>query len=175
MYEHIFFPARMQPPHIGHISVIKKAIDTTYKLTILIYETEKKDQNNPFDGEEIKFMIQNSLDYEELEKVEIILMPYFENISDRYQFVEDNTELDIGTLILTDSKALVGKYESQGYEVINPHELIKDNIKAKIRGTTFRELILSENNEWEKYAAKGTLIFNKEKPLKDIISKYNTL
>lgn len=54
-----FFWARMNPPHRGHMKIIKKALERVDNLIIVIGSAERKNEKqNPFSGTERKRMLE---------------------------------------------------------------------------------------------------------------------
>lgn len=55
------FIGRMNPPHIWHISVIKKALEKNTKVLILLWSNWKINSNNPLNFEIRKFLLEKCL------------------------------------------------------------------------------------------------------------------
>jgi len=63
---------RMNPPHIGHIRVIKKAIKENGRLIFFLWSANKQDKKNPFSCED-RFLFLETYFKQEIEREELII------------------------------------------------------------------------------------------------------
>jgi len=73
-----FFWARVNPPHAGHLWIIKKALSQVDRLVIVIGSSERKNQkDNPFSGAERKKMLDAYLKEEgiDMTRVKVFALP----------------------------------------------------------------------------------------------------
>ncbi|MGA3192327.1 MAG: adenylyltransferase/cytidyltransferase family protein [Candidatus Bathyarchaeia archaeon] len=89
-----FFWGRFNPPHKGHVEIIRRILRQVDDLIVVIGASQNKNtKSNPFSGEERKQMLEAYLKEEELdEKVKIIPLPDSEvSIQDAVRYVLNNT------------------------------------------------------------------------------------
>ncbi len=166
-YDNIFMPMRLQPPHLGHIEIIKKASQLSNRVNILIYTTKNQDINNPLTAKQRKTIIEYSLNQLNLKNIKITIMPYFEDNDKRFEFVYENKLVDNKSAIISGDEFIKKEFEKRGNTLINPYD-ITHSVK-EISAGKIRDLILKGNNEWKSYAASGTLHYYEEFKLKETL------
>jgi nicotinamide-nucleotide adenylyltransferase len=73
---------RFNPPHYGHINLIKKILKEVDSLVIAIGEAStKNEKRNPFSGSERKQMIKAFLREEKIQRVKVVLVPTTKSFS----------------------------------------------------------------------------------------------
>jgi nicotinamide-nucleotide adenylyltransferase len=99
---------RFNPPHKGHLGLIKKILKEVDELYIVIGTAQEKNtKRNPFSGEERKSMIKNFLKEEKipLKKIKIISLKDGPTWAEtRKRFLKNFPNLDI---IYTDKKRVI--------------------------------------------------------------------
>ncbi len=79
MKSKVLFVGRFQPPHKGHLGVIKK-LAKKYNLTVVIGSAEKHHESkNPFTAAEREKMIRAALAEEKIKGVKIIRVPDYDS------------------------------------------------------------------------------------------------
>ena len=74
------FLGRYQPPHIGHLALIREGLTRVGQACICIRDTQGTDEKNPFDFQFIVSKFRELFTAEENEKIEIIHLPNITNI-----------------------------------------------------------------------------------------------
>lgn len=70
------FIGRFQPPHLGHLKVIEKALERARRLMILVGSSNTAMTSlNPFDFNSRKAMIEEMLDYHKIDKSRVSIKP----------------------------------------------------------------------------------------------------
>jgi nicotinamide mononucleotide adenylyltransferase len=159
MNDIIFIPMRLQPMHIGHLELLVEASKLGKKTKILIFNYYILDKNNPLtEFEKIK-ILKKTIELEKLDNIEIISMPYYENSSDRFDFVEKNVKLTKNSLVISGNKFILDSFSNLGYKIKTPREILGTLID--ISGTQIRDLI-QEEKEFRHHLSSGTLHYLEE-------------
>jgi nicotinamide-nucleotide adenylyltransferase len=74
---------RFNPPHYGHINLIKKILREVDSLVVAIGEaTTKNEKRNPFSGSERKRMMEAFLREKKVKRVKVVLVPTTKSFSE---------------------------------------------------------------------------------------------
>lgn len=143
------FIGRFQPFHLGHLSVIKKAIEENDRLFIGIGSSEANFlPANPFTCSERYRMIEAALDEIKIprEKYEIVTIRNIEN----FALWVSHLELYIPPFdrVYTGSDTVKYLFEEYNRNSKTPHEIISIKKELTISGTAVREMML-KNGKWE--------------------------
>lgn len=143
------FIGRFQPFHLGHLSVIKKAIEENDRLFIGIGSSEANFlAANPFTCGERFQMIEAALDEAKIprEKYEIVTIRNIDN----YALWVRHLELYIPPFerVYTGSDAVKYLFEEHNRNSKTAHEIISINKELKISGTAVREMML-KGGKWD--------------------------
>jgi nicotinamide-nucleotide adenylyltransferase len=165
-----FFWARLNPPHKGHIKIIKRILRQVDNLIVVIGSSQYKDtRNNPFSGEERKQMLEAYLKEEGLDKkVEIIPLPDSEvSIQDDVRYVLNNTpKFDVAFSTheieeqLTPTKIEVEKTLEQELKK-RKIKIVKFKRMGTLSSTKIREAI-THDKKWEHMTGKSVVKIIKE-------------
>ncbi|MGB8781404.1 MAG: adenylyltransferase/cytidyltransferase family protein [Candidatus Bathyarchaeia archaeon] len=150
-----FFWTRLNPPHKGHIKIIKRILKQVDNLIVVIGVSQYKNtKNNPFSGEERKQMLEAYLKEEGLDKkVKIIPLPDSEvSIQDGVRYGLNNTpKFDVAFSTheieeqLTPIKIEVEKTLEQELN-IRKIKIVKFKRMGTLSSTKIREAIAYEKN-----------------------------
>ena len=157
MYENILMPVRFQPMHLGHYKLLRKALEQTQNLILVIYQSNKTDFKNPLTGLEREKLIREILSEEDVKKIEFVHMPYFKESDDRLDFILKNCDVNENTLIVSGSPAVKRIFEELGCEVKTPSDLLGKI--PDISGSKIREMILRNDLRWKDFVPEKSISF----------------
>jgi nicotinamide-nucleotide adenylyltransferase len=143
------FIGRFQPFHLGHLSVIKKAVAENDRVFIGIGSSEANYlPANPFTCSERFQMIEAALDAEKIprEKYEIVTIRNIDN----FALWVRHLELYIPPFdrVYTGSDAVKYLFEEENRNSKTMHEIISVKKDLAVSGTKIRSLML-ESGQWE--------------------------
>lgn len=167
----LFVPQRTQPPHIGHISMLEAACKSADEVIIGIGSANIINEKNPFYAIEREMMLRKSLEDKGLDNYRFVHMPDFNDDRDWLNYVLDNAGLDSRTKVVSGNSWVEGVFGEKGYKVISPLDLIGEPL-IDISATRLREMIVTGDPEWEKYAATGTKYYFEKFGGKQRIEKF---
>ncbi len=169
------FLGRFQPFHLGHLSVIQKAVKENDHLFIVIGSTiESFQPANPFTlGERIQ-MIQSALKEAKIPtgKYSIIPLPNINNYALWPAYVE--TSLPPFQKIYTGSEIVKELFETHNKNKKTPYKIISVKKELKISATKIRELML-QNKKWEQLVPPSTAKLLKSFKAADRLKKITPL
>ena len=157
---------RFNPPHKGHLSLIKKLIKEVDYLIIAIGSAEfRNTKRNPFDGNERKIMMKAYLKEKKLPIRRIKIIP-----------IPDGKSFSSG---INNLFRLCGKFDVLYTDKKTIIDLIKNKVKIKrikrkgrISSTQIRDAI-ANNKSWENLTGKSVVkIINKLNGIKRIKKSY---
>jgi nicotinamide-nucleotide adenylyltransferase len=137
---------RFNPPHYGHINLIKKILREVNSLVIAIGEAStKNEKRNPFSGSERKKMIEAFLREEKIRRVKVVLVPTTKSFSESVKkLFEVCPRFDV---MYADKEIVIRK--------------VKDKVKVRrikrvgsISATKIREAI-AKDKAWEHLTGKS--------------------
>ena len=139
------FVGRFQPFHIGHLSVIKKALEVEDRLVIVIGSAEENHEAaNPFTAGERFQMIEATLSAEGILHDRYAIIP----IRNVENFMLWTTHVDqyIPPVykVYTGSDIVKALYKSHGRYEIEDVEFV-----SNVSGTVIREKMLRSDDEWK--------------------------
>lgn len=171
MYDKILIPLRIQPLHIGHVSLLKKASQMANTIIILITSSTKIDSNNPFFGNERELILKKTFSDLNITNYKIYCLPSFKPEENPYwiNYVESN-HLDEQTPILSGNLWIKNTFSKKGFKCINPNEVLENQIN--ISASQIRDMIINEDKVYEKYLASGTKHYFNELKIKERIIKH---
>lgn len=149
------FIGRFQPFHLGHLSVVKKALQENDYLFIAIGSSEESFlPDNPFTAGERFQMIQAALDEAEIDRSKYTILP-IRNINN-YALWPKHVALHLPPFekIYTGSTIVQSLFEAENLTLKNPYKIIFVKKELKISGTQVRKLML-ENKKWEALVPKS--------------------
>lgn len=155
------FIGRFQPFHLGHLSVIKKAVKENDYLYIGIGSAEENFRpDNPFTAGERFQMIQAALDEAKIPREKYSIVP-IRNINN-YVLWPRHVELYLPPFskIYTGSEIVKEIYQQENSGRKNPYKIISIKIDPRYSATKIRALML-KNQQWEKSVPKSTAILIK--------------
>lgn len=139
------FVGRFQPFHLGHLSVIKKALEVEDRLIIMIGSAEENHESaNPFTAGERFQMIEATLFAEGVahDRYAIIPIRNVENFmlwtTHVDQYIPPVYKVYTGSDIVKALYTAHGKYEIEDVELV-----------SNISGTVIREKMLKGDDEWK--------------------------
>lgn len=142
---------RFNPPHIGHIALIKKLVKKVDSLIIAIGSAkEKNTKRNPFDGNERKMMLKTYLKDEGIDRVKVICVPdgksYYSSIKN---LIKKCSKFGI---LFTDKEVIIKEMAK-----IDKNILVK-RIKrtGRISSTILRNNI-AKDQKWEHLTGKNVV------------------
>ncbi len=143
------FIGRFQPFHLGHLSVIKKAVEENDRLFIGIGSSEANfEPANPFTCSERFQMIEAALDSAKIprEKYEIVTIRNIDNFALWVRHVE--LYIPPFEKIYTGSDTVKYLFEEYNRNSKPSHEIVNVKKELAVSGTKIRELML-KNGQWE--------------------------
>ena len=156
------FIGRFQPFHLGHLSVIKKAVEENDRLFIGIGSSEANFQAaNPFTCGERFQMIEAALDSAKIprEKYEIVTIRNIDNFALWVQHLE--LYIPPFGRVYTGSDPVQYLFEDHNRNAKTTHEIISIKKELKVSGTIVREMML-KNGQWEILVPKSVADLIKE-------------
>jgi len=148
---------RLQPMHIGHLELISESSKLGQNTTILIFNTETQDENNPLSEQEKIKILKKTIEIENLKNIKIISMPYYKENKKRFEFIEQNIKLTEKSLIVSGNKFIQTEFQKLGFKIRTPQEILG---KLKnISGTKIRKLII-EKKEYKHFLSSGTIYYH---------------
>ncbi|MDK2795536.1 MAG: nicotinamide-nucleotide adenylyltransferase [Archaeoglobaceae archaeon] len=161
---------RFQPFHLGHLNVIRWALERFDELVLLVgMADESHTLRNPFTAGERITMIRESLKEEgiSLDRIITATVPtmsvyvgnaiYIQHLVPKIQ------------AIITRNPVIGQVFRDAGLEVIVPPDFNRE----KLRGTTIRKMILNGEN-WEEYVPEAVVRIIKELKGVERLRKINT-
>jgi len=144
------FVGRFQPFHLGHLSVIKKALEVEDRLIIVIGSAEENHESaNPFTAGERFQMIEATLNAEGISHDRYTIIP----IRNVENFMLWTTHVDqyIPPVykIYTGSDIVKALYKEHGKYEVKDIELV-----SGVSGTRIREKMLKGDDEWKQLVHK---------------------
>jgi len=149
------FIGRFQPFHIGHLSVIKKAIEENDRLFIGIGSSEANYlPANPFTCSERFQMIETALDSAKIprEKYEIVTIRNIDNFALWVRHIE--LYIPPFEKIYTGSDAVKYLFEEENRTSKTSHEIVSVKKELAVSGTKIRSLMV-ERGQWEMLVPPG--------------------
>lgn len=143
------FIGRFQPFHLGHLSVIKKAVAENDRLIISIGSAEQNFRPaNPFTAGERFQMIEAALIEAKIPLDKISIIPV-RNINN-YALWPRHVEMLLPPFrkIYTGSDTVKKLFENENANRKNPYEIINISMDLKISSTQIRDLMLT-GGKWE--------------------------
>jgi nicotinamide-nucleotide adenylyltransferase len=141
---------RFQPFHLGHLEAFRFALSKVDKLWIGIGSSNKPaEKKNPFSAEERKEMILSSIDDLIKNRIQIFLIPDFEN---HEKWIEEiDTIVPEFDIVFTNDELTKSLYSNRGKKTIEV--IFKD--REILSGTNIREKIIHDQN-WQDLVPEGT-------------------
>jgi nicotinamide-nucleotide adenylyltransferase len=137
---------RFNPPHNGHMNLVKKILGEVDLLIIAIGEaTTKNEKRNPFSGSERKRMFEAFLREEKLRRVKIVLVPTTKSFSESVKkLFEVCPKFDV---LYTDKEIIIRKIK---------HKVGIRRIRriGTVSATQIRDAIANDNG-WEHLTGKS--------------------
>jgi len=138
------FVGRFQPFHLGHLSVIKKALEKEDRLIVMIGSAEENHESaNPFTAGERFQMIEASLSEEGILRDQYVIIP-IRNVENFMlwtthvdQYIPPVRKVYTGSDIVKELYTLYGKYKIEDVEFV-----------SNVSGTVIREKMLKGDDEW---------------------------
>lgn len=139
------FIGRLQPLHCGHLKVMERILQENDELIIGLGNTIEPLYKNPFSLDERIRMVKETV----RGNCTIVVLEDFNN----NKLWMDNIEQKIKDfdIVYTGNSLVERLFSERG------HKVKKAGSNINIRGTTIRDMIYMENNEWKKFVPKGTV------------------
>jgi nicotinamide-nucleotide adenylyltransferase len=139
------FVGRFQPFHLGHLSVIKKALEKEDRVIIVIGSAEENHMDeNPFTAGERFQMIEETLLAEGIKHDQFAIIP-IRNVENFIlwtahvdQYIPPVYKVYTGSQIVKELYLSCGKYEIEDIEMV-----------SEISGTRIREKMLKSDKKWK--------------------------
>lgn len=146
-YDTVVFIGRFQPFHNAHLEIIKKALEQTDRLVILIGSSfQPKTYKNPWSFDERKEMILSSLDIKE--KKEIHILPLMDSIHNEQAWVVRVQEAVVSVTTPDDRVAIIGHQKDSSSYYLNMFpqwDFIDVELQETIHATDIRDLYFRDN------------------------------
>lgn len=148
---------RFQPFHIGHYSVLERALAECEKVIVILGSAqESRVPHNPLTSAERQSLIEASFPYD---KNRLIFIP----VKDRSTVVNDKSWGEYLFDIIMQNGYALPEVVYEGKEAIRTHwydTLTIDVVQLSrttlpISGTQLREMLLTDNNSWRAYCPWG--------------------
>jgi nicotinamide-nucleotide adenylyltransferase len=141
---------RFQPFHLGHLEALRFALSKVEQLWIGIGSSNKPlGHKNPFNADERKEMILNSIDDTISKRIKIYFIPDLEDHKKWIELIDSTVpRFDV---VFTNDEMTQSLYSNRGIKVI-PVPFRKREI---LSGTNIREKIVSDQN-WHELVPEGT-------------------
>lgn len=153
---HALFIGRFQPLHLGHLSVIQRALNETDHLYIAIGSAEQNFRPfNPFTTAERIQILKAALDEIGATPDKYTLIP-IHNI-DNFALWPHHVDLYVPPFqrIYTGSDVVMDLYNEVNKNRKEPYEIIHIKKELQISSTEIRERIIKKRN-WQKYVPLST-------------------
>jgi len=140
------FCGRFNPPHNGHLALVKRSLKKVDKLVIVIGRAhESGTKENPFSGKERMLMWKNYIKEHDLKNVRVMTIQKGKTTEERIQNLLGRVKFDV--LFASDER--IRKASNGRFKV----ELIKNRI-GRLSATQVREAIAS-GEAWEHLTGKS--------------------
>lgn len=155
------FLGRLQPLHLGHMTLINKALAENDELIIALGSSnEDRTKSNPFTIDERKQTIESSLNG----NYRIIEVPDVNNDDEWMKILLSKAKFDC---VYTGSPLTKKLFLSYGYKVI------EGDFSVNASGTYIRELMLADDERWKNLVPSGALKFLEKIGAEKIIKEAN--
>lgn len=149
-YDTIVFIGRFQPFHNAHLEIVKKALEQTNRLVILVGSSfQPKTYKNPWSFDERKEMILSSLEFKE--KKEIHIHPLMDSIHNEQAWIVRVQEAVASITTLDDRDdhiAIIGHQKDSSSYYLNMFpqwDFIDVELQETIHATDIRDLYFRDN------------------------------
>jgi len=167
----LFIPQRTQPPHIGHISMLEAACSMADEVIIGIGSANIINAQNPYYAIEREMMLRNSLEDKKISNYRFIHMPDFNDDRDWLDYVLKYSGFNSNTKVVSGNSWVEEIFRQKGYSTIKPEKIIGQNL-IDISATKLRNMIITEDMNWQNYAASGTIHYFNRFGGKNRIAKF---
>jgi len=139
----VLFPGRFQPFHLGHLSVVKWALERFDELVLIVGSAQESHTlYNPFTAGERVEMIYNELEEESLYN-KVFLFPLMESISNKNWIHDIELVSPKFDAVITGNPLVITSIRDK-YEVIVPKQFNRE----KYNSTLIRSMIL-KGEDWK--------------------------
>ena len=147
------FIGRLNPPHIWHTWIIKKALDENDEVIILLWSNYFNDENNPLDFNKRKKIIQKKFKNKNLKIIEIL------DCEIDLEWVKNIYEILKREYIWTEVNFYAWDFENDSaYNVVKEYEKEFKNIKFNYIEETRKNSFIKY--EWKEYQISATNLRN---------------
>lgn len=138
---------RFNPPHKGHLRIIKKFKDK-YDLVVAIGSSEhRNEKKNPFSGRERKQMIESYLKEEKIKDVKVVTLK--DGNSKSWAINNLVKKCRPYVLLLSENHEMINLAKCKKIDVL----IFKR--KGNLSSTMIRDLIASDNDKWRNLTGKA--------------------
>ncbi|MDG6907427.1 MAG: adenylyltransferase/cytidyltransferase family protein [Nitrososphaerota archaeon] len=138
---------RFNPPHKGHLGVIKK-FNHKYNLTAAIGSSEhKNEKTNPFSGRERKLMLEAYLNEQKIKDVRVVTLNDGKSKSWAIDNLVKKCKPDV--LLLSENHEMINLTKGKKIHVLSFKR------KGSLSSTLIRDLIASDNSKWRNLTGKS--------------------
>lgn len=166
-----FIPQRTQPPHIGHISMLKAASKLADHIIIGIGSANRLNAKNPYTAPERELMLTKSLRDVGVTNFSFIYVPDFDNDQAWTNYIIKHAQVDHATTVLSGNSWVLEIFNSRGYKTAKPKDVISSPL-INISATSLRQMILDDDLAFIEYAASGTLHYFEKFGGKERIARF---
>ena len=144
------FVGRFQPFHLGHLSLIKKALKKEDRLIIVIGSAEENHEPpNPFTAGERFQMIEETLKAEKIPPEKYVIIPIRNVVNFMLWTAHVDQYIPPVYKVYTGSKIVKELYQDYGKYKIEDVKMIGEKGET-ISGTEIRKKMLKNDKSWEK-------------------------
>ncbi|QGR15930.1 nicotinamide-nucleotide adenylyltransferase [Sulfurisphaera ohwakuensis] len=141
------YPGRFQPFHLGHLSVIKWALQKVDELIIVIGSAQESHTlANPFTAGERIEMIRESLLEENIDLSSIYLIPVPDILMNNVWVSHVRSFSPNFDIVFARNPLVIRLFKEAGFEILIPPPYDRE----KYNSTLIRRLIIENNDEWKK-------------------------
>ncbi|HII75027.1 nicotinamide-nucleotide adenylyltransferase [Sulfurisphaera tokodaii] len=141
------YPGRFQPFHLGHLSVIKWALQKVDELIIVIGSAQESHTlANPFTAGERIEMIRESLLEENIDLSSIYLIPVPDILMNNVWVSHVRSFSPNFDIVFARNPLVIRLFKEAGFEILIPPPYDRE----KYNSTLIRRLIIENSDEWKK-------------------------
>ncbi len=148
------FVGRFQPPHKGHLEIIRKILNEVDELIIIIGSAQYNyTLRNPFTTGERIWMLREALREYDIDLSRIIIVPLndIENNALWVRYVQTHTPPF--SIVYTGNEFVAKLFKDMNVEVKMVDMIERD----KYSGTRIRELMIKGSDEWKEFVPKSVV------------------
>lgn len=150
------FPGRFQPFHLGHLNVVKWALDRVDELIILVGSSQESHTlTNPFTAGERIEMIRLALNEAGIPANKYFIIPIPDILMNSVWVYHVKMYVPAFTKVFARNPLVLRLFKEAGFEIEEPPEFSRE----KYNSTLIRKMIIVGDNSWKELVPKSVYDF----------------